>query len=1090
MGTRLCSGLAVLAFLVAGCGGGELPADLALEVSPLTLTFASVTTGEDVARTVTLKHIGTTGTIKVAISLSAATSPDFSFDDPAKKDLLPGESTSVVVHYKPQGGLTGASGELVVAHNVPPAYQTSVSLKALAGGGDLVADPDPIDFGNVSVAAQPFKDLDVILKNFGTTPLTITDLRLKSLDTDFQILEGSIVTPGGQPLPADLTARQSVDSTLDQVGLTVRYTPKGGGCDATELWVMRKDQGVPTAFQVTGCELGPKIVVSPGQVDFGYVKPGDTKTVSVTLSNDGNDDLVVTDLALVDGTDAGLAVAPTPATSTPSGPWLLKPGENKPGIVVSWKATTAHDPTLPFDNLRVMSNDANAGSVLIPVFGTLDAPDLALVPGDVVDFGVVAQTISTQRTLTLRNDGHGDLTVKTITIDKSVDTLDEFAIVPDNAFPPTHGAGDGTVAGYAAWGVTLQFTNKGADHGDLIVPLTVTSDSPGKESLSVPLKVTRGGKATCEPVLIPATTNFGNLALGNSKTLSVNVHNKGTGNCSFVTARIDDCKAGMLGGATCSAAFKGSASQAFSILTMPPATMNGIGPGMDAPIAIKFAPPDVFTLFGAVNQFYGLLAVKLLDSNVGPGVTPPEIVLPAGAAPTPNLVGSGGVPQMVVQPGEVKFGLVTIGCFSKTFQVCLYSSGNAPVALSDISLSGCSPEFKLKDVPPLPKDVNAGLKVCFGVAFAPQDTNAEQCQVVIQSDAKGAPVVSIPLSGTGTYDSEQTDQFIQANGQTVDVLFIIDDSSSMCDWQSVLIKNYPDFISHASLGNDYHIGIIDVNVLDEQIMGKLNLGDPAKKPRYITPGPQASQQFGQLADIGCAGCPDYTTCTAEQNSSAQESGLAAAMAALTAPLTTDTHKPCTADADCTGDPTLCGDPKQCPYYCIDGTCGGWNKGFLRDDAQLEFILLSDEEDQSSQALAFYIDFMKNIKGFYNVGMMHFNEITWEMGACDQTSAQTDGKRYREAATQTGGQQWFICGDPYAQFMDAVGLAAFQPKVQFFLTRLADPPTVTVKVDGKACSSGWKYDSNSNSVVFDQNGACMPEPGQSIEVHYKTLCLTS
>ena len=75
-------------------------------------------------------------------------------------------------------------------------------------------------------------------------------------------------------------------------------------------------------------------------------------------------------------------------------------------------------------------------------------------------------------------------------------------------------------------------------------------------------------------------------------------------------------------------------------------------------------------------------------------------------------------------------------------------------------------------------------------------------------------------------------------------------------------------------------------------------------------------------------------------------------------------------------------------------------------------------------------------------------------------------------------------------MDKIGISAFQPKVQFFLTRLADPPTVTVKVDDAACATGWKYDSNSNSVVFDVNGTCMPQPGQKIDIHYKTLCLTS
>jgi hypothetical protein len=1077
------AGVVVLALAVA-CGGGTLPDQLALEVAPASITFVPVAPGEDVPRTVTLTHIGSSGTIKLtSVAMSDATSPVFSVDAPAKTELLPGESAQLVVHYRPQSGVA-ATGELEIRHNVAPSYISTVTLKALAAGEDLVADPDPVDFGDVSATSEKTKDLDIAIWNAGTKPVTVTDIRLASPDTDFEILPGSIVMPGGAAMPATIEPRGE-DGT-EHVGLTIRYTPKGGGCDSTELWVMVSGKDVPVAFAVEGCELGPRIVVTPGQVDFGYVKPGETRTVPVTISNEGNDSLVVTDIALVDGTDAELKVAPTPATSVPPGPWTVPAGGKRDDVVVSWKAVTQHDPVLPFDSLRILSNDSAAGAVLLPVYGTLDAPDIALVPSDVLDFSVVAQTVSTLRTLTIRNDGHGELAVQKLEIDKAKDTLDEFAVVANPAFPPTTGAGNGTVAGYAATGVEIRFTNKGGDHGDVVVPLTITSNSPGKETLSIDLKATRGGKATCEPVLIPATVNFGLVAVGQSKTLPVNVHNKGTGNCTFVTARVDDCPTSMFGGSTCPAAFKGTASKTFKIVSMPPSTPNGIGPGMDATIVIEYTPPDIFTLFGAVTQFHGLLAVRLQDGNVSP---PADVILPAGATPAANVKGSAGSPQLAVQPGSVAIGMVTIGCWSKTYQVCLYSSGSAPVEVSDIALTGCSPEFKVKDVPPLPASINAGLKQCFGVAYAPQDPGPDECMLVIESNDKNVPKLGIPLSGAGTYESEQTDVFTQANGQSVDVLFIIDDSASMCDWQDILIANYPYFISHASLGNDYHIGVISVNVGHPLIIGRLNRGDIALKPRYITPGPQAEAQFEDLADLGCSACPDWAKCTAEQSSSAQESGLQAAQVALSAPLTTDTGKQCGKDSDCTADPILCGDPATCPYYCIEGTCGGWNKGFLRDDAQLEMIVLSDEEDQSPAALAFYIDFLKNIKGFYNVGMMHFHSITFESDKCEG-DLQGDGKRYREVSAQTGGETHAICIDPYKYFMNKVGLMAFQPKVQFFLTRLADPPTVTVKVDGASCAAGWKYDTGSNSVVFDAGGACMPQPGATIEIHYKTLCLTS
>lgn len=1057
------------------CGGGTLPDDLVINVSPMTITFASVSQGEVVDRIVTISHIGTSGTIRIySVYIEQGSAPDFEVTPPPVDTLQPGESTQAVVHYTPK--TPSASGFLVISHNVPDKYQTKVSLKAAATFGALISIPDPIDFGEVSVVKEQSKDLDVRLKNTGTKPVTINEIRLKNPDSDFEILDGSIVTPTGTSLPAELSAfAENTNPPTDELGFTIRYTPTGGGCDETELWVMIEGQGVPTAFPIYGCELGPKIVVTPGQVDFGYVPPGDTKTITLTITNDGNDDLIVTDVSIAQGTDPELKVQPTPATSNPPGPWLLKPGESRGDIEISWKAVMAHDPAIPFDGVRILSNDINTGPVNIPVFGALDAPDIALVPSDVVDFGVVAQMVSTDRTLTIRNDGHGELIVAKIEIDKTKDPLDEFSIVPDPAFPPTTGAGFGGVPGFGAIGVTLRFTNKGPESGSILVPLKITSNSPGEEVLYVDLKAARTGKATCDPILIPGTVNFGNVALGNSKTLTVNVRNKGTGYCTFVTARADECTAGMFGGATCNAAFKGNKSAAFSIVSLPPTTPKGIGPGMDAQITIKYEPPEIQTLFGKVNNFYGLLGVKVLDANV-PANT--EIVIPAGNSPAPNLMGMAGVPQVSVLPGEIKFGLVTIGCWSKTFQICIYSTGNAPLTIEDIALQGCSPEFKLKDVPPLPKDINAGVKNCIGVTYVPLDTGADKCKLTIKSNGANAKQLDVMLSGEGTYESEHTDIFTQASGQSVDVLFIIDDSGSMCDDQERLVSAYPNFITHASLGNDYHIGVISVNVVKKEVIGKLNRGDPKKQPRYITPNPNSVKQFADLAYLDCNGGSDE-----------QEAGLEAAQVALSAPLITDTGKPCTKDSDCTNDPSLCGDPKSCPYYCLDGTCGGWNKGFLRDDAQLELVVLSDEEDQSSSALSFYEDFFKNIKGYYNVGMMHFHAIVWQFGACESESSESEGKRYMKLAQNTGGVTWPICGD-FTVVMDKIGLTAFQPKVQFFLTRLADPPTVTVKVEGQECKTGWKYDTNSNSIIFDPKGSCMPAPGQKIEVHYKTLCLTS
>jgi hypothetical protein len=275
------------------------------------------------------------------------------------------------------------------------------------------------------------------------------------------------------------------------------------------------------------------------------------------------------------------------------------------------------------------------------------------------------------------------------------------------------------------------------------------------------------------------------------------------------------------------------------------------------------------------------------------------------------------------------------------------------------------------------------------------------------------------------------------------------------------------------------------------MMGKLNRGNPNPPARFLTPTtPDGKNKFKEMADMGCDGTAKWAKGGMDNITDAQESGLAASQLALSAPETTETGVSCGTTADCQKNATLCGSPEGCPYSCIEGTCGGWNKGFLRDDAQLEIVHLSDEEDQSPAAVSFYIDFLKNIKGFYNTSMLHVHSIVGQTsGACAEP-----GKRYIETSQQTNGKIGDICDSNYGATMDQIGKVAFGLKVQFFLTRLADPPTVTVKVDGQQCTSGWKYDTPSNSVIFDNKNPAdpcsQPQPGMKILIHYKTLCLTS
>jgi hypothetical protein len=1064
-----------VALLVGGngcsCQGGTAAADLNLSYLPTTIDFGTVPIQTSKPITVTLSHVGSSGTIQISDVHVDSSSPDFTVEGPDLLSLTPGQETTVTVIYSPLSS-SDASGYLVIKHNVPPAAETRIPISANGQLADLIANPNPVDFE--AVLAGDSKTLDVQVKNIGTDSVTVKQVYLKTDGSpDFSLQ--ALVLPEGQALPVDLAPG-------DDLGLVLQYRPEGGNDDSSYLVIEGETRGSlqDWNFEVLGSELGPVLVAAPGIIDYQWVPLNETRQQGLMISNTGNADLDIGSLYVVPGSDANIVI-----TDAPTGSVKIGAGSDKT-YLVTWTAREAKPGnTDPIGSIGILSNDPKSPT-LIPVFGRVDAPFLSVVP-DFVDFGYCPQNQATPRTLTIRNDGHGPLTITSLAFTDLSTTQygTEFAFVIDPKYA-TGPAGEWVVEGNQSIPVTLTFTNKGPATGNATGKVVITSNSPGNGTVTVGMTASRSGSPVCKIALVPTSQNFGTVAEGFHKELSINLMNTGSGFCSFRGARIEDCIgfAGM--GVTCVAPGSQTTSSTFQFMPpMPPMIMNGIAPGAAVPLRIRFTPKNVASAFGQLTEFNALLSVKIYDA-----ANKLDIALPApggglGGTYSPNLKGTGGIAKVSVLPDKVDFGKVTIGCWSRPQKICIYNTGSVALNVTDITLTGCTPEFKKKNVPALPKAVSPAVPFCFEVAYAPQDEGPDECTMQVSSDDTTVTALSVALIGEGTYDTHQTDTFKQVSGQDVDVLFVIDDSGSMCDKQQRLTDNFASFIGLSTIwNNNFHIGVMSLNVVIDAVAGKLNRGNKNVTPRYVVPGTQAATQLKNLVNMGCDGGSDE-----------QEAALQAGQAALSAPLTTDTGVSCTGDDACKNDKNLCSDPKTCPYYCIEGTCGGWNKGFMRQDAQLEIIILSDEEDQSSSTPAFYIDFFKNIKGYYNVNMMHVNTIVGiddgsGQGICtasDGTVAQAS-PRYLEVAGQTGGKQGTICDPTFATVMNEIGAQAFGLKVQFYLSRLADPATVTVKVRGTACATGWTYDAVSNSVLFDETNACMPQPGDEIVIDYETLCL--
>lgn len=1039
-----------------GKGSFQIGGDLVISVRPNPVTFGAIATGVHDEKVVTIRHDGTSGTLNLRKVTFESASSELAIGQPSKTALEPGEETSFVVTYDPIDAVLD-QGKIFIETNVPSPTTGNVTVEVpvqtVAQSGFLRAIPDPVEFGDVEVGQVVRKP--VTLANIGSDDVTLTGVTVRNG------IDGEPFSVSFLPtLPATFAPEETIT-------FEVAYAPLRQGGDAGKAEIAFQVQGVTKeipAVNLLGNGVGPRLVAFPNPVDFGWRALETAHTLPLTIANQGSKDLVITDLALAPGS------SPTVSwDGFPSGGATIQPNKVLALTVVFEPTADMVQTSGPIATLVFTSNDlSNEGKAEVFVYGRSEVPLLQVNPPESVDFGFVAQNLANRRTVSLFNAGAAPLQVRSISLPDSAGN--EFEIEADGWGPTANPPTAASLLPNEYREVRVKFTNRGGTSGSAFGKLRVESNDAARPQWDVDLKAQRAGAPTCDFRIVPGQLDFGTVARGNRRVMTANLVNVGSGDCSFHSALVNDCASffGFFDG-SCTDPITtpqlNGTSNYYKVTRTPPAIQGGLKAGQSYPLEVTFTPPDSAPIFGDdLTDYAGLLAVRVIDPYSG-SVTPVIFPRPLGGASPypPNLHARSGIAQLAVLPAEVDFGMTTVGCASQTIEVTAYNVGSAPLDLTDLKLQGCSPEFRIRSSPGLPKTlaVNGNEKVT--VVYIPQDTSSDACGLAFYTNNEATPTIVVPLKGQGTYETEHTDVFTQTTGQDVDVLFVVDDSGSMDEEQSNLASNFQSFIAGAQTwNNDYHIAVTTTDL--ETVNGRFVAANGNK--RFVT-RPTASQ-FAANVKVGT-------------NGSGDEKGLAAAQAALSLPNTADSGTTCGADTDCTA-----------PERCWDGFCGGRNRGFLRPDAALEVVIVSDEEDHSPGDLAFYVNFFKSIKGIYNTNLFHLHAIVGPRGGCSSSAGSADaGERYINVASQTGGAIVSICDSSFAAGLSSIGDIAFGLRTQFFLGRIPEPSTITVKVGTSACDSrsgaNWTYDVNSNSVVFAETGACMPQAGNRVEIKYKTIC---
>lgn len=161
-----------------------------------------------------------------------------------------------------------------------------------------------------------------------------------------------------------------------------------------------------------------------------------------------------------------------------------------------------------------------------------------------------------------------------------------------------------------------------------------------------------------------------------------------------------------------------------------------------------------------------------------------------------------------------------------------------------------------------------------------------------------------------------------------------------------------------------------------------------------------------------------------------------------------------------------------------------NPDFIRKDADLHLVFVSDEDDHSPEPMDFYRESLIENSG---TGVAAFHALVGDLpeGCASGSLAAGPGTRYLEAAAATGGLTESICAEDYSPILTHVGLEVAGWQSVFALSNLAAPESLVVKVDGVTIpqreTDGWTYSLGDNAVVF--TGRAVPRPGMWIEADY-------
>ncbi len=275
--------------------GTGVAGTVVLSANPTSLAFGSLNAGVTSSKSVTLTNSGTGNVTISQVTVSAKDVSTSGVTTPVT--LTPGQSQTMTVAFAPTAAET-VSGNITVTNT-----QGTNTVVAVSGTGLQAAislTPSSANLGNVTVGTTNSQTIQI--HNTGTGVLTITQASVT----------GSGFSASGLTLP--LSINPGLSSTFN-----AQFQPSIAGAGNGSISIVSNAPTSPSVLALTGTGVAATQIlsISTNTLTFGNVATGASSTLPVTVTNTGNSNVQISQIA-VGGTGFSLSGAGVPVTLTPS----------------------------------------------------------------------------------------------------------------------------------------------------------------------------------------------------------------------------------------------------------------------------------------------------------------------------------------------------------------------------------------------------------------------------------------------------------------------------------------------------------------------------------------------------------------------------------------------------------------------------------------------------------------------------------------------------------------------------------------------------------------------------------------------------